>query len=522
MRPARRGSGVALAILVSMSTLGPAASAKKPASKPAPKLDPAAAGDRALAKGDADAARQAFAEAYRRGGPPSLLCRLGKAAAAGGQTLAAQDYVRRCLQEGGALPAERAELEALVGKPHKEAGEVIILGGPGLLVSDGDRLLGRLPLGAPLLLGKGRHTLTLAAPGGEAASASRAEVEVSEGRRLELRFQRETGAVMVSEIPKVALVLAGPAAETGEPFTAAVNESLAPLRHHAAAVALVEPTGGGSPSFAERVRAAAEQSGARYGLLIEKTAAGYGLSLYDPQVAAPAATAEIDCAACPIAEAAQKVREAVSSFASRGIGRPHGTLAVRSLPAGASVLIDGQPAGTTPFRAAEFLASYRVTVRHPGYKDSSLVVQVGADQPAESEVTLVPIEPPKPKVVLAPPRLLPVEPERSARPRWRLAVGGSLIALGLVPIGIGAGALAVNGQCIGEVVPPAERCDRLYDTLPLGAGLVAGGSALVVGGLILLAVPGPKRTGRAAASYALPTVATVAAAATRSLVHATP
>src|SRR5689334_2049144 len=112
MRRSCRGSGVALAILFSMSSSGSALSAKpKAVAKAAAKVEAIVAGDLALAAGDGAAAGKSFADAYRKGGPPSLLCRMGRAAAARGQSVLAQDYVRRCLQEGGAQPAERAALD---------------------------------------------------------------------------------------------------------------------------------------------------------------------------------------------------------------------------------------------------------------------------------------------------------------------------------------------------------------------------------------------------------------------------
>jgi hypothetical protein len=60
-------------------------------------------------------------------------------------------------------------------------------------------------------------------------------------------------------------------------------------------------------------------------------------------------------------------------------------------------------------------------------------------------------------------------------------------------MGFGLGAVALDGQCLEMAMPPAQRCDRIYSTTPLGAGLLGSGAAVSLAGLLLLAVPGPHR-----------------------------
>jgi tetratricopeptide (TPR) repeat protein len=88
------------------------------------------------------------------------------------------------------------------------------------------------------------------------------------------------------------------------------------------------------------------------------------------------------------------------------------------------------------------------------------------------------------------------EPEISAeaaparRPRWRLVTGGVTLGAGLLLTGFGASALAAQGQCVDLPRAPAQTCDRIYTTTPVGGALLGTGAAAVVGGIVLMAWPG--------------------------------
>ena len=73
-------------------------------------------------------------------------------------------------------------------------------------------------------------------------------------------------------------------------------------------------------------------------------------------------------------------------------GRPAastGELLVESLPAGATVTIDGQPQGTTPLSLAELPpGEYRVTMSMPGYRDFATTVRVVAGERARAAARL--------------------------------------------------------------------------------------------------------------------------------------
>lgn len=76
------------------------------------------------------------------------------------------------------------------------------------------------------------------------------------------------------------------------------------------------------------------------------------------------------------------------------------------------------------------------------------------------------------------------------RPRWRLVTGGVAIGSGLLLTGFAASALAANGSCVDIPSAPAQTCDRVYTTGPVGGALLGTGAAVVAGGIILMAWPG--------------------------------
>ncbi len=80
-------------------------------------------------------------------------------------------------------------------------------------------------------------------------------------------------------------------------------------------------------------------------------------------------------------------------------------------------------------------------------------------------------------------------PRRQGRPLWRVISGAAALGVGVGVAGLGISALVVNGQCVQQPVPPAQRCDDLYATTGIGAGLLSAGLALAVAGTVLWAWP---------------------------------
>ena len=84
--------------------------------------------------------------------------------------------------------------------------------------------------------------------------------------------------------------------------------------------------------------------------------------------------------------------------------------------------------------------------------------------------------------------------ERRPRPLWRVIVGPVLAAGGAATLGIGAWGLSGNGKCVDTPSDPMLHCSKVYDTQGLGVGLIGAGSALVLGGALLAALPGAQVT----------------------------
>ena len=88
-----------------------------------------------------------------------------------------------------------------------------------------------------------------------------------------------------------------------------------------------------------------------------------------------------------------------------------------------------------------------------------------------------------------PPPPPPADPS-ARRPRWRLVTGGVAIGAGLLLTSFGASALAAQGKCVDIPSAPAQPCNQIYATTPIGGALLGTGAAAIVGGVVLLAWPG--------------------------------
>jgi hypothetical protein len=135
-----------------------------------------------------------------------------------------------------------------------------------------------------------------------------------------------------------------------------------------------------------------------------------------------------------------------------------------------------------------FAGTYNLVVKKPEFESAFLQVEVKDGKPAKLEARLVSAKP-KPVPVKPPPPPPPPVTGPPRRPLWRLAVGGAAVGVGVIVLGFGLSALGVNGQCVLSATPPATQCRRLFDTVPVGAGLTVTGLAVAAGGVVLIALP---------------------------------
>lgn len=462
-------------------------------------------GEAALQGGDLPAAERALEAAYRARATPAALFQLGRLALKQGRLLAAQDLLRRALAttEGSSAPAaQRAEAERALATPQP-GGELAVLGEPGALVLLDDHPVGVLPLPLPLLVPAGAHQLRLSYPRAVAASPP-ASVSVQAEHQLEVRFERDTGAVLVSE-RKAVLLLVDAHGAPGDSPARIQQAAVERLRSERLTPVLAQAPAGDCRAAPRCQLALLAERALPQAVVVEvspdtpapaepATAPGYraACSILDAQVGEVAARSEKRCPGCTPATLASLIDTACAEVVTQGLGRPRGELTVDSEPAGATLELSGRVVGPTPYHGVRFAGSYAAVLRHPGYREYSQSIAIQEGQPTHLRVQLErPLLRVVPVALPAPQRL--VLRELLPRPRWRLFAGGGLLAFGLASASFGAAALSIDGQCVDTPVPPSLQCEQNYATLPLGAGLLGAGAAASVVGALLLAVPGPHR-----------------------------
>ena len=149
-------------------------------------------------------------------------------------------------------------------------------------------------------------------------------------------------------------------------------------------------------------------------------------------------------------------------------------LVVSGRPKGAMVEIDGLEVGTLPWAGEVAPGEHTLRVSREGYVTlrRSIVTSSGAQELVDLELQ------PQPTV------------DDPGRRRRRVAVGSSLIALGVVGAATGAGLFVLDGRpyrrdC--DEVDRNGRCPEMYEsTAPAVVSVVVGGAALVAGVVLLV------------------------------------
>lgn len=458
-----------------------------------------------------------------------------QAAQAAGRVIEAQDRIRRLLASTDAesrLSKEgREQAKAILELARPPAGDVVVLGEPGLRVRVDEQDIARLPLPVPLLLAEGPHQVEFVGVG----TPLRVQIQVRAGRRMEVRANREAGAVMLSSLPHalVSAQLPPGLLPTGSNASAWIDGglrglSLAPLvaptedsalvdckeqpaclsaiaqrsqadyvllvRGSLAAPGLVSSAGAGSSDGGPSTQSASTQATPAADVLLR-------VALFDPTVGDLAAHEEARCDACTATAANDRLSQVLHRVAQQGLSRARARIRLLVEPAAAELRINDVPVTAAGSERTVWAGELRIQARHDGYQPLQVtrVVAEGASEAIELHLERVP--PPPPLIVSPPPKpSMPVAIERQPRPLWRIVTGSLALVAGGTLVGFGVGALNVNGRCIDEVVPPANQCDRLYQTSTLGTALVASGAAAAVAGVVLIAIPGPRRPVRAALS----------------------
>lgn len=463
------------------------------------------AGQSALLRGELPRAVEKAVESLRQL-PAESLFLLGQVALKEGRPLAAQDLFRRYLADPNLELDEKSPDQGLARRitatRPEGAGQLKILGDPGTLISVDGRTVGALPLPLPLLLQAGSHKVELV----RGKSRLEDEVRIPLGRLAELRIDVNRGALLSSILPGVILVdeYRGLDAAAEQRLSQALEravdaERLSLLMRDFAVQSAPEPAPG---PCADETRclidlATPSQSDYVLRLRVEKQPTDWqlDLQLVDVEVGAVAATDAQHCPGCSVEQAAQRLGGLFSPLYKRATARTHGRLELTSEPSGAALYIDGQKLGQTPLERPLFAGRVTVTLKKPGYLDAMKEVEISDGDKTHVSLSLDPVPPPEPPPAVIPPT--PREPT-PRRPLWRLITGSVLVAGGLVNLGIGSAALAVDGKCADpfslSTAGDDAGCSAQYSgTSVLGAALIPVGGALLIGGTLLIALPPRKK-----------------------------
>lgn len=506
----------------------------------------------ALAQQNLAAAKQALDAGYRKTPGPDLLLLMGRLAGIEGRTLDAYDLMRRYLADP-ARPADEAaarEAEQVVAQTPPPASEVRVQGDAGGTVVIDDRVVGVLPLPAPLLLSLGQHALVLEYPDKKLDTP----VLAQRGRITEVRSNRTTGAMLLSQLPAVLVTLDAPqlsddlsrrfwaiadeAAQeeqvtvlrpevalaaapdlkscvqqikcgrqlaaknqtdfllavrvtmTGPAATATSTAATGGAASTSPAVGIAQTAAAPMPSTPPAASAAAQSAGPAAAGTVTASGpppvpTGVGLTLLHHQIEVPAApTVSLDFLAPDAWPKALK--SSLSGLFSSGLARAHAHVTIAADPRGSEVLLGDVPIGRAPIEREMWAGSYTLQARQPGFRSEQRTVEIRGGQAERIEFDLAPLsfDRPAPKYVW----------QAQSRPRWRVIAGATVGAAGLVLLGFGVSALAVNGSCSdGDRIPMTGECRYVLQTTTPGAALVAVGATVALAGGVLWAVPAGRK-----------------------------
>ncbi len=214
-------------------------------------------------------------------------------------------------------------------------------------------------------------------------------------------------------------------------------------------------------------------------------------SLFNVTLAATAESAHnqpSECPNCGSAQAAQNIAELAKKLLIADKSHPRGTIEISTTPGEAQVFVDnveltGKTPEGKPLSVKTFAGKHKLRVKKTDFQSQEQEVTVSDASPTLLNLLLKPGTDPE-KVVY-------VQAD-TRRPKWRVALGVVGIAAGAALVGLGGVFASVNGQPVLE--NGKEDFTRVYNTKGLAAGLIAPGALLIVGGAVLVALPGEKKS----------------------------
>lgn len=462
------------------------------------------AGLDALAARDLASAEQKICAAYLEAPSPDGLYALAQLALAEGKQLQAQDLMRRFLADPllEATPdsPQYREAERILALPMLPSALLDIQGSRGTIIKLDARPVGVLPLPEPIRTTVGEHHIEILA--GE--RAIRDTIQLRNGRIYELRYNLSTRALIRNVLPGVVVQFAP--LELSPADTQRMRETVDGALQKERYSALRAPSDAKSACTEEERCAVhqARQLQAEYVLLAHARQQGtdwrLSMSLTDVAIGVTAAKAETNCAGCAVDVAAARLAALTAPLLKQASTRPQGRVHLLSDPSGATVTLDGQPIGITPYQGPMFVGRQKLIFVRSRFAPETVEITVLENQITEHQVKLTDLvdEPPPASPVYPTPAVCPAPPAVPQAPSARLspirlAMGLVSLSAGALMIGLGAPAIAIDGFCADAELSPGSLCMTRFHSLPTGAALVGIGSAATIGAAILLTLPAPRK-----------------------------
>ena len=214
-------------------------------------------------------------------------------------------------------------------------------------------------------------------------------------------------------------------------------------------------------------------------------------SLFNVTLAATAESAQnqpSECSQCNSTQAAQNIAELAKKLLIADKSHPRGTIEVSTTPGEATVFVDnvelqGRTPEGKPLSVKTFAGKHTLRIKKTDYWLEDQKVTVSDSGPTVLNLQLKPGEAPK-EVVYVPTEVV-------QRPGWRIALGIGAIAVGAGLVGYGGLVASVDGQAVLQ--DGKEDFTRVYDTKAKSAAFIAPGAVCLLGGIVLLALPGDKK-----------------------------
>lgn len=375
---------------------------------------------------------------------------------------------------------------AAFAQPRTETMDVAVNGPPGALLLMDGQAMGTLPLQVNINVPAGIHRFALQLGTVSAASdplsfsgSGQAELNLTlAGRSLVAALRTTDGLLLLLDPPTLSAPSRAALYEsvsraasakhsvllTGEKEQRNSSRSRELLRciHEAQCPDSLFPDG--QVSYVQSVRI-------ENGTLDSSPSCLLRTTLLDVRTRDVGAQAEATLSPCSAGGASTQLADLTSRLLQETAMRPRGNLTASSTPPGANVRVDGRLLGATPLQQEVFAGTRAIEVRKDKYLPYQSNTQIEPSQTATIET------------------LLQRDPSTQlSRPLWRVVTGSILLGGGLLLAGFGTSALLTNGQCQDGSMN-LDTCSPYYTTTAVGAGLLGGGGALTIAGVLMLAIP---------------------------------